>query len=115
MINARQAAFFAGLFFGLSLAPAMVAADDGQEKFVEHKCNKCHAVSSAEIKATAKSEKMHGPDLSEVDEQRDADWVKSYVLKEVKLNEKNHKGKWEGPKKDLEAISLWVASIESNG
>jgi cytochrome c553 len=112
MMKLRLTLFSAAfLYLLVALAPA-AAADDGQKTFTEQKCNKCHSVASVEIEATIKSEKMRGPDLSKAGEKHAADWVKQYVLKEVQLNDKDHKAKWEGSEKDLQAIADWIASLK---
>ena len=53
------------LTFDALRGSAVGAADEapGKAAFVANKCNLCHAVSSAAVEATTKSEKMKGPDL----------------------------------------------------
>ena len=71
----------------------MAAAEDakGKTAFLENKCNRCHAVQTREIEATVKSEKMKGPDMSNVGSERDAAWIQKYVMREVKLHDKKHR------------------------
>ena len=50
-------------------------ADAGQEIFLAQKCNTCHGVEAVGIEAKVKSEKMMGPDLTNVATERDAEWL----------------------------------------
>lgn len=73
---------------GAGVSP--LAAADGKEIFLAQKCNTCHAVSSAGIEATTKSEKMKGPDLTDVVAKKGAEWTLKFLHKEVDLNGKKH-------------------------
>ena len=54
-----------------------------QAVFLAQKCNTCHAVSSAGIEATTKSEKMKGPDLVGVVPKKGEEWTGKYLRKEI--------------------------------
>jgi cytochrome c553 len=88
------------------------AEDAGKAAFVANSCNRCHAVESQEIEATAQSKRVRGPDLSKVGESRDIEWLTKYIEKQVQANDKNHPAAWKGDDKDLEAIATWLASLE---
>jgi mono/diheme cytochrome c family protein len=88
------------------------AQDAGKEVFLSNNCNRCHAVESQGIEATAKSKRVRGPDLSKIEESRDVEWLAKYIEKEVQANDKDHPVAWKGSDKDLEAIATWLASLE---
>lgn len=96
-------------------ATAMTASaqDAGKEAFLSNSCNRCHAIESEEIEATAKSKRVRGPDLSNVGDTRDAAWLTKYIEKEVQTNDKDHPVAWKGSAKDLQAMATWLASLES--
>jgi mono/diheme cytochrome c family protein len=85
----------------------------GQTAFLENKCNTCHSVDSAEI--AKKSEKMKGPDLSNAGaEVKSAEWLKGFLLKTEKLDEKAHKKTWKGTDEQLDAIVKWMMSLKKS-
>ncbi|HVS15577.1 MAG TPA: hypothetical protein VMV46_16755 [Thermoanaerobaculia bacterium] len=100
----------------LALLGASAGVADAHEKGVAEfkalECNKCHALARFAVEPTIKSEKMHGPDLGEIGSTHDAEWMQKWLLKEVELEGKTHKSKWEGTPKQLESISAWLASLE---
>ena len=91
---------------------AVSAEDAGKAAFLSNSCNRCHAVKSQEIEATAKSKRVRGPDLSEVGESRDAEWLTKYIEKQIQANDKDHPVAWKGEDKDLEAMATWLASLK---
>lgn len=100
----------------LTLALALPAVADepaGKVQFLEHKCNKCHSIESFEIAATIKVEKMKGPDLSTAGDHVEADWVVQFVNKQVQREGKDHKGKFQGSKKELQTIADWIAALKA--
>ena len=96
------------------LSSGYARAADGQALFVSYGCDKCHAVSTHGIKATAKSEKMRGPDLAEASPKHDAAWIVRLVTKEELVDGKKHKGSFKGSDEDLAAIAEWVAGLKGN-
>ncbi len=82
--------------------------DAGKDVFLAQKCNMCHAVSSAGIEATVKSEKMLGPDLTGVLDRHDAEWIAKYVRQESDVDGEKHKKKYSGSEEDLKAIMWWL-------
>lgn len=103
------------VFTILLLAPAALLAADsaGKDLFVDKGCSKCHAVSSAGIEAKIKSEKMQGPDLTDVASRHDGEFISKYVLKQEKLDDKSHKGSWDGSDDELKALIDWLLAQKS--
>ena len=81
---------------------------DGKQIFIESKCNNCHTVISNEIT----SKKDDATDLSNSGSIGDAEVIKSYLLKESKINDKNHKLKFKGSEAELNALSDWLVSLK---
>lgn len=88
-------------------------AADGKALFLSHGCDKCHAVSTHDVTATAKSEKMRGPDLATVDLGGDAAWIVQLVTKQTLLDGKKHKGTFKGDEADLRTIAEWIKGLKS--
>ena len=86
------------------------SADDGKQAFLDNNCNRCHAVSTHGIEATAKSESMRGPDLSTTGESRDAAWFESYLEKEVDVDGKKHRATYRGSDEERKVIAEWLAA-----
>lgn len=81
---------------------------DGNQIFIESKCNNCHTVTSNEIT----SKKDDATDLSNSGSVGDAEVIKTYLLKESQINDKNHKVKFKGSEAELNALSDWLASLK---
>lgn len=105
------------LFVCLPGATAEKAPDESQGKkaFLDQKCNKCHAVETHGIEAKAKSEKMRGPDLSDVGSRREPEWMTDFLLKKIELDGKKHKSDFEGTRKQLAAIVAWLEELKAEG
>ena len=94
--------------------PAMTEEEtDAKTLFVEtHKCNMCHGVPAAEIKATTKSDKMKGPELGgKID--GNFETIAAYVRKAGELDGKNHKKEFKGTDEELQTIIDWLGSLEA--
>ena len=102
------------LFFGLAAAGGIFGQDDGKEAFIAGKCERCHAISRVGVEATTTSERMLGPDLSEVGSRHDAEWIRWYLRKEVEFEDKAHRTEWKGTKDDLERIATWLAGLNGS-
>jgi cytochrome c2 len=89
------------------------AAEAGQKAFEANKCSNCHSIEKVSLERKIKSEKMAGPDLSVVGDVHDAEWITKFSMREVKLEDKEHKSEYKGTKKDLEVISTWLACLKS--
>lgn len=88
------------------LAAPATAAEAGEEIFLAQKCNLCHGVSTVGIESKAKSEKMMGPDLVDID--MDAEWIASFLKKEVDLDGKKHMKAFSGSDEELQALIDWL-------
>lgn len=91
----------------ITLAAAPAEAADGKAVFLAEKCNLCHAVSSAGIEATTKSEAMKGPDLSTTGP-HDAAALAKYLKQEEAVDGKKHKKGFKGTDEDLQALIAWL-------
>lgn len=99
-------AILAAFVLAVTAVPVAQAAD-GKEVFLANKCNLCHAVSSAGIEATTKSDKMKGPDLSAV-EAHDPAFLAKYLKQEETLDGEKHKKGWSGSEEDLQTLIAWL-------
>ncbi len=105
----RSTVFMLG--FGMILGTAVGAAaatPDGKVVFLAQKCDMCHAVSSAGIEATTKSEKMKGPDLAGACQALDPVWLADFIQKKVDKNGKKHAKEFKGTDEDLAALIAWL-------
>lgn len=100
------------LFTAAGIDAAWSDEPDGKSAFIDAKCGSCHSIESEGISATVKSESMKGPDLDGIGDQRDADWIASYLKREVKVDDKQHRSSWRGSDEALAAIASWLASLE---
>ncbi len=80
---------------------------DGKKVFMDQKCNMCHSVSSAQIEATIKAEKMRGPDLAGVVKADNQSEMKDFLMQKTQIDGKKH------PKKitsedELNALVSWL-------
>lgn len=85
---------------------------DGKQIFLAQKCNLCHAVSSAGIVATAKSEKMRGPDLTGVTPKLDARILNDYLRKKSTIHDKKHGKEFTGSDEEMGALIAWLQKQE---
>lgn len=81
---------------------------NGKEVFEAKKCMQCHAVEAAGIEAKIKDKY---PDLSTLSGDYDAELLKKYLLKEEKINDKNHLMKFNGSDEELDAVVNWLLSL----
>ena len=100
----------------LALAPVILStgyAADGKALFLENKCNLCHTIDSQGIAKT--SDKMKAPDLSNASGLvESADWLKSFLKKEVKKDDKAHQREFKGSDEDLDAIVQWLMTLKKS-
>ena len=95
----------------VSFAKAEDAKKDGKTIFTEGKCMNCHSVTAAAIEKT--NAKSKAPDLSTTGDKNAADVLAKYLVKEVKLNEKNHAIKFGGSADDLATLTAWLATLKT--
>jgi mono/diheme cytochrome c family protein len=98
------AAFYSGPANGAA-APAKL---DGKQIFLAQKCNLCHSVSSAGIERTVKSEKVAGPDLTNLAAKVDAATLTKFLKKETEINGKKHGKTFTGTDEELGAVISWL-------
>lgn len=109
----------AGLFvFVLAVFLANPAASDdngaaGKKLFLDQKCNLCHSVPPAGIEAMTKSKAIKGPDLVNVGDRHDKEWVEKWLRLEETMNGKKHKKKFTGSDEELDTLVDWVLSHKS--
>jgi mono/diheme cytochrome c family protein len=90
-----------------------VGAADGKAVFLEMKCNLCHTIDSQGIAKT--SEKMKAPDLSNAAGLvESADWLKSFMKREVKKDDKNHQREFKGTDEELDAVVQWLMTLKKS-
>jgi cbb3-type cytochrome oxidase cytochrome c subunit len=82
---------------------------NGKQIFIDNKCNNCHTVTTMEIT----SKKDDATDLSNVGNLGDAKLLKSYLQKESKINDQEHKIKFKGSEMELNAMTEWLASLKT--
>ncbi len=85
----------------------------GQAAFVGQKCNMCHSVPQVNIESKVKSEKMKGPDLP--NESREAEWIVSFLKREIQLDDKDHKKEIKDADQELQAIAAWLVALDKDG
>lgn len=82
----------------------------GKDIFTDSKCNTCHSVTSQGI-ASKQADKY--PDLSKIGEKKIAvETLKKYLLKEEKINDKNHAVKFKGTDEDLTILVNWLNTLK---
>ena len=92
---------------------ATVDAADGKAIFLGQKCNLCHTIDSQSIAKS--SEKMKAPDLSNASGLvESADWLKSFLKKEVKKDDKNHQREFKGTPEELDAVVQWLMTLKTS-
>jgi hypothetical protein len=84
----------------------------GEDLYNEYKCGMCHAVASAGIEATVKSDTMKGPDLGAYETEIEADKLLAYATQASELDGKKHKKKYAGTPEEFTAIMAWLAQLE---
>jgi len=99
---------FVLILFVISFNASAFDDPDGKEVFETQKCNLCHDVSTVGIEAKTKSEKLKGPDLVNLADSYEADWIVKYVKKEAELDGKTHKKPFKGTDEELQALVDWL-------
>ncbi len=85
----------------------------GKKLFLAQKCNLCHSIPPAGIEAMTKSAAIKGPDLVNVGDRHDKEWVKKWLRLEETMNGKKHKKKFSGSDEELDTLVDWVLSHKS--
>lgn len=95
--------------FAIAFSFAQDKEIDGKNIFIDAKCNNCHTVTSMDIT----SKKDDATDLSIVGTVGDAQLIKSYLLKEAKINDKEHKTKFKGTEEELNNLVNWLFTLKT--
>jgi mono/diheme cytochrome c family protein len=91
------------------LAPLAAHADaHGKQAFLDAQCDRCHGVDTVGIRA----KKPRASDLSHAGAERDAGWIRDYLLRKVLLDDNQHPVAWKGSDAQLDAVVAWLASLE---
>lgn len=102
------------LFLGLSLliiaeeTPSDVDIEKAKSKYIEAKCNQCHAHSDFGVEAKNKSASNKAPDFSKINIEYDKDFLKKYLNKEESVNNKKHPVAYKGNDEDLNLIMAFI-------
>ncbi len=100
------------LAIGFTVSSTVDAAD-AKEIFLGQKCNLCHTIDSQGIAKT--SDKMKAPDLSNASGLiESADWLKSFLKKQVKKDDKNHLREFKGTDEELDAVVQWLMTLKKS-
>ena len=86
--------------------------DEGKAAFSENGCARCHGVETQDIVATITSERIRGPDLSQIGTERDADWLVAYMKREETLDGERHRAPYGGTDDKLRALAEWLAQLQ---
>jgi hypothetical protein len=103
------------LAVGLAGLPAQAVAEEGATEgkgvFLGARCNMCHSIASHEIEATTQSERMRGPDLSDVGNRHEGEWIKAFLKKEVEREGKKHGRDFRGTEEELGTLVAWLSTL----
>lgn len=81
---------------------------DGKQVFLDTNCSKCHSVESLQIVSSGKKP----VDLSNTGNLGSVDLLKNYMLKQAKINDKEHKIKFKGSDEELTALVNWLSGLK---
>jgi mono/diheme cytochrome c family protein len=102
------AVLYSGSASGAAAPAAGAAAPDGKAVFLAQSCSLCHSVSSAGIERTVKSEKVAGPDLTNLAAKEDPAKLAKFLHKEIDINGKKHGKTFTGSDAELAALISWL-------
>ena len=92
---------------------AAAAEAPGKQVFLAKKCNICHSIDSQSIARTSKSDKMKGPDLSNVGGTHLAPWIMQFLEREVATSDgKKHGKPWNGTDAELKQLADWLSTLK---
>jgi len=95
--------------FAFAFSFSQDKGNDGKQIFLDNKCNSCHSVSSQDII----SKKDNAIDLSDTGSLDNADLLKSFLLKEAQINDKDHKMKFKGSEDELNTLVNWLLTLKT--
>ena len=93
-------------------AERQVDPSQGKASFSEAGCGRCHSVETQEIEASIASERMRGPDLSQIGSDHDVDWLIAYVKREETVDGDRHRAPYNGSDDELQVIAEWLGQLE---
>ncbi len=96
--------------YGFAYAIAGNDEPDGKKLFVDYKCNMCHTVKSVGIE----SKKSDADDIVQLEAEKNAEFWMKYLMKQEKLNGKDHKTAFKGKEEDLQKIVDWLMTIKES-
>ncbi|MCE1188969.1 MAG: cytochrome c [Ignavibacteria bacterium] len=82
----------------------------GKKVFTDAKCSACHSVQTAGIEA--KMKKKDTPDLGGIVTKKNAELVKKYLVKQEKINDKNHPAQFKGTPEELAKLVEWLGTVK---
>ncbi|MGA2296642.1 MAG: c-type cytochrome [FCB group bacterium] len=83
---------------------------DGKTIFTDAKCSSCHSIVNENI---ITKKKGNAPDLSDIGIKLKADFIKKYLLKEEKINDKKHLIAFKGESAELDTLANWLANLKT--
>jgi len=104
---------FGFIFFLVTAAPA--SDEDGKAVFENEKCGMCHSVSTVGIESKLKAGKLKGPDLVNLADSYEADWIFKYIKKEADKEGKSHTKPFKGSDEELQALVDWLLEQKAEG
>jgi hypothetical protein len=99
------------VLYGIAYANVGYEVPSGDKIFIESKCNSCHSVEAENIEAKVK--KNSANDLSDIDIDKDAEFLAKYLTKSEKINNKLHPVLFKGSKEELNELTSWLKSINN--
>lgn len=108
-----------GVLSALAMADEAAKAPEGPAIFTKYKCQGCHSVDAASIKALKKpsaTAKHKPPDLSTVGDTRGHEWIEGWLDKTEKIDGRMHPAlKFKGTKDEKEALAAWLETMKTPG
>ena len=101
------------LVFGFLASP--VAADPGKKVYDDHNCNVCHSVDALDMKMAGSEEddeKDDVSDLSNIGSKYDRRFLARYLVKQEKIDGKEHPTRFRGERDELAALATWLESLK---
>lgn len=88
--------------------------EKAKAKYIDAKCNTCHALSDFGIEAKNKSASNKAPDLSKIKIEYDKDFLRKYLNKEESINNKKHPVAYKGTEEELNLIAALLLLHKQN-
>ncbi|MCX7908997.1 MAG: hypothetical protein N2560_05710 [Ignavibacteria bacterium] len=85
-----------------------IDVEKAKTKYLEAKCNQCHAHSDFGIESKNKSPNNKAPDFSKIKIEYDKSFLIKYLNKEEAINNKKHPVAYKGSEEDLELLMSFL-------